>query len=205
MFYPFIVSIHCPFIIRLIIVYPFVVNCLFMYLALIMHWIQLLSIYHPLIIHLLPIYHHILSCARPFVIDVLAIYFPCIFHSVVIVSSICHSYIVQYFFLLLPYIISFPSIKFHISVQMSRYYPLFSHYIQLLSIWLYALSMYHPCFIHIRILSLFYQLFIHVLSIGNPSSKMFKVEKRQCEIPPPTKGQRLGPKARAAFFSIDST
>lgn len=109
------------------------------------------------------------------------------------------------FFFIASIYYQFPSIKFHISIQMSKYNSLFSRYIQLLSIWLYALSMYHPCFIHIRILSFFYQLFIHELSIGNPSSKMFKVEKRQCDIPPPTKGQRLGPKARAAFFSIDST
>ena len=159
--------------------------------------INLSSINYPFATHISP---HIVLCSSV-CYRCTSNFFPCIFHSVIIVSSICHTYIVQYFF----YCFHILSVKFHVSVQMSKYYPLFSHYIQLLSIWLYALSMYHPCFIHIRILSLVYQLFIHVLSIGNPSSKMFKVEKRQCEIPPPTKGQRLGPKARAAFFSIDST
>ena len=140
MFYPCIVSIHCPFIIRLIIVYPFVVNCLFMYLALI-------SIYHPLIIHLLPIYHHILSCARPFVIDVLAIYFPCIFHSVIIVSSICHTYIVQYFF----YCFHILSVSFH---KVSHFRPS----VQILSI----VQPLYPAIIHLAL------CIIHVPSMLYP-------------------------------------
>ena len=163
--------------------------------------INLSCINYPFTTHISP---HIVLCSSVCyrcTSNLFSMYFPFCHHCFIHMPYIYR----PIFFFIASIYYQFPSIKFHISVQMSKYYPLFSHYIQLLFIWLYALSMYHPCFIHIRILSLFYQLFIHVLSIGNPSSKMFKVEKRQCEIPPPTKGQRLGPKARAAFFSIDST
>ena len=148
MFYPCIVSIHCPFIIRLIIVYPFVVNCLFMYLALIMHLdlaiINLSSINYPFTTHISP---HIVLCSSVCyrcTSNLFSMYFPFCHHCFIHMPYIYR----PIFFFIASIYYQFPSIKFHISVQnvqiLSIVQPLYPAIIHLALCIIHVPSMLYP-------------------------------------------------------------